>query len=126
MFDNPLTHSKNGSTSLSRPHRSLKPAATKKARKREQSAARMREMRRKRKAGLIPVRFHISRRKLRLITATREALPDDIVGAMSDQQLLESMLRGVAIWSRVWLRRRDNTSLKQVLRVTAKPSGRSR
>jgi hypothetical protein len=86
------------------------------------AAVRMRRMRRLRRAGLIPLELHLSRQKLRLITAAREALPDDVVARMSDQQLLASMRRGFAIHARIWLRRYYQARREEELRVTPKAS----
>jgi len=87
-------------------------------RRRNQAAARMRKMRRLRRADLMRVEFHISRRKLRKIAAARENLADVDVAQMPDQFLLDSLMRSITFGARLWLRRHA----ARRLRVTEKAS----
>jgi hypothetical protein len=73
--------------------------------RRRQTAARMRGLRRRRRVGLLRVEFLVSRTKLRKLTAARENIADSEVLRLPDKLLIESLMRSVAFTARLWLRR---------------------
>jgi hypothetical protein len=98
------------------PRHARERTAERQRKSRKQAAARMRKMRRLRRADLMRFEFHVSKKKLRKIALAREDLDESVV--LSEKFLRQSLLRGIAVWGRIWLRRYETRKL----RVTSEAS----